>query len=80
MMAAYGGSDAAVRYLIVQHGVGLDSVSVQCCMAHMVGAGGLCGPHAAAVIGVQRSRPSMLLCCCCRRVLRRAASTATATA
>ena len=43
MMAAYGGSDAAVRYLVAEHGVGLDSVSVQCCMAHMVAA--MCGQY-----------------------------------
>jgi hypothetical protein len=41
MMATYSGSDAAVRYLIVQHGVGLDSVSLQCFMALMVAA--MCG-------------------------------------
>jgi phosphate starvation-inducible membrane PsiE len=41
MVAAYGGSDAAVRYLIVQHGVGLDRVLVQCFIALMVAA--MCG-------------------------------------
>ncbi len=43
MMAAYGGSDAAVRYLIAEHGVGLDSVSVQCFTALMVAA--MCGHY-----------------------------------
>jgi hypothetical protein len=43
MIAAYGGSDAAVRYLIVRYGVGLDSVSVQCFIALMVAA--MCGHY-----------------------------------
>jgi ankyrin repeat protein len=43
MMAAYGGSDAAVRYLIAEHGVGLDSVSVQCFTALMIAV--MCGRY-----------------------------------
>ena len=43
MMAAYGGSYAAVRYLIAQHGVGLDRVLVQCFMARMVAS--MCGQY-----------------------------------
>jgi ankyrin repeat protein len=43
MMAAYGGSDTAVRYLIAEHGVGLDSVSVQCFTALVVAA--MCGHY-----------------------------------
>jgi hypothetical protein len=30
MMAVYGGSDAVVRYLITEYGIGVDSVSVRC--------------------------------------------------
>ncbi len=41
MMAAYG--DAAVRYLIAERGVGLDSMSVQCFTALMVAA--MCGHY-----------------------------------
>ncbi len=29
MMTAYGGSDAVVWYVIAEHGVGVDSMSVQ---------------------------------------------------
>jgi hypothetical protein len=38
MLAAYGGSDIAVRYRFIEHGVGLDSVSVQCLTALVVAA------------------------------------------